>query len=95
MQHTEVEFIDENTGWSGGFNYSETQGGIFVWDPIELSIESLDANEFISFYPNPVSDFLNISYPKPLSVSIFDIPFKSFFNLFVIIICGKLESILF
>ena len=75
-QHTEVEFIDENTGWSGGFNYSETQGGIFVWDPIELSIESLDSNESISFYPNPVSDFLNISYSKPITASIFDVSGK-------------------
>ena len=75
-QHTEVEFIDENTGWSGGFNYSETQGGIFVWDPVELSIESLDINESITFYPNPVSDLLNISYTKPITASVFDISGK-------------------
>tara|TARA_A100000164_G_scaffold380013_1_gene426130 strand:+ start:3841 stop:6630 length:2790 start_codon:yes stop_codon:yes gene_type:complete len=75
-QHTAVEFIDENTGWSGGFNFSATQGGIFVWEPIELSIESLDMNESITFYPNPVSDFLNISYTKPITASVFDISGK-------------------
>jgi subtilisin family serine protease/photosystem II stability/assembly factor-like uncharacterized protein len=53
-QHTAVQFIDENTGWSGGFNYSESQGGIFVWQPIELSIEILGISESITFYPNPV-----------------------------------------
>jgi hypothetical protein len=75
-QHTAVQFIDENTGWSGGFNYSETQGGIFVWDPVELSIESLDINESITFYPNPVVDILNISYSKPFTTSVFDISGK-------------------
>ena len=75
-QHTEVEFIDENTGWSGGFNFSANQGGIYVWDPVELSNLEFNVTESIIFYPNPVKDILNISSSGPITASVFDISGK-------------------
>jgi len=41
-----------------------------------ISVESLDTNESITFYPNPVSNFLNISYSKPITASVFDVSGK-------------------
>ncbi len=39
IQYTNVEMFDINTGWAGGFNLSETTGGIYKWAGIDMGDE--------------------------------------------------------
>ncbi len=54
IQHTCIEFADENNGWSGGFNTSATVGGIFKWGSVRLPAGvSAGKVEAFNVYPNP------------------------------------------
>lgn len=54
IQHTSVQFNDINNGWSGGFNTSATEGGIFKWGSVRLPA-SVNYGKVDAFkvYPNP------------------------------------------
>lgn len=54
IQHTCLNFADENNGWSGGFNTSATVGGVFKWGSVRMPA-SVSAGKVESFnvYPNP------------------------------------------
>ncbi len=62
VQHTSVQFNDINNGWSGGFNTSATEGGIFKWGsvrlPASISYGKVDA---FKVYPNPSNDLVYVS----------------------------------
>lgn len=62
VQHTSVQFNDINNGWSGGFNTSATEGGIFKWGsvrlPASVSYGKVDA---FKVYPNPSNDLVYVS----------------------------------
>lgn len=62
IQHTSVQFNDINNGWSGGFNTSATEGGIFKWGsvrmPASVSFGKVDA---FKVYPNPSNDLVYVS----------------------------------
>ena len=62
VQHTSVQFNDINNGWSGGFNTSATEGGIFKWGsvrlPANVSYGKVDA---FKVYPNPSNDLVYVS----------------------------------
>lgn len=62
IQHTAVEFNDINNGWSGGFNTSSTDGGIFKWGSVRLPA-SVNYGKVESFkvYPNPSNDLVYVS----------------------------------
>ena len=60
-QHLDVQFLDNTTGWSGGFNADATTGGIFKYSGNVLNIADNGNLEAFSVYPNPVNDVLNIN----------------------------------
>ena len=73
-QHLYVEFIDENTGWTGGLNQSDSKHGMWKWDNITLATDDVnntivDLTDFF-LYPNPTSNVLNIVSKKEMNRAI-------------------------
>ena len=54
-QHLQVEFLNEMTGFTGGFNQSSTLGGIAKYTGTTLTNETFEVEDF-SLYPNPIND---------------------------------------
>lgn len=59
-QHVDVEFLDEDTGYSGGFSLLSTIDGVFVYSDNVLSTLDNIANQGFSIYPNPTNNNINI-----------------------------------
>jgi len=59
-QNVDVQFLDEDTGYSGGFSISNSQGGVFVYSDNVLSNNNQVITPTFSIYPNPTSDIINI-----------------------------------
>lgn len=78
LQHTCIAFNDINNGWSGGFNTSAVEGGIFKWgsvrQPVGISKTKANAN-MLSVYPNPSngSFYINAKVSGKSSVRVSDI----------------------
>lgn len=76
VQHLDIRFKPDGTvGWSGGFNASATEGGIFkyIGPTPSTGIEDLEAKGFIA-YPNPVVNSLSMSAKEDISnVTIFNL----------------------
>lgn len=63
VQHTFIEFLDINTGYTGGINASSTSGGIFKWTGITLGQVLAQAEKGKALvYPNPASANTTISF---------------------------------
>ncbi len=63
VQHTFIEFLDINTGYTGGINQSSTTGGVFKWTGITLGQVLAQAEKGKALiYPNPVSGNTNVSF---------------------------------
>lgn len=67
-QHLLVEFLDGNTGFTGGFNTSATVGGISKYTGTVLPRASFDSESF-SVYPNPINDNFNIQNGNNIAIS--------------------------
>lgn len=61
IQHLGVVFLNNTTGWSGGFNTSATVGGMFKWTTPVVSVTSEFAAKGLMAFPNPVQDKLQLS----------------------------------
>ena len=72
-QHTYVDFLNEQVGWSGGFTQDALSGGIWKWNASTLSVNTEEIEFDINYFPNPVSDKLYINYINDIDISIFDI----------------------
>ncbi|KEZ92500.1 T9SS type A sorting domain-containing protein [Nonlabens ulvanivorans] len=73
-QHVDVAFLDEDTGYSGGFSTISTQDGVYVYTDSVLSTYDQLATDGFSIYPNPSSEFINILSTQPIEkVEIYDI----------------------
>lgn len=59
LQHNQVEFFNETTGFSGGFSSNATTGGIAKYTGNVLPIKSF-VSEGFSVYPNPINDTFSI-----------------------------------
>ncbi len=63
VQYICVKFLNENSGWAGGFSVSATSGGIYKWIG-EINVTAIEApkNRIIetNVYPNPFNDYFNI-----------------------------------
>ncbi|MBI5218966.1 MAG: C10 family peptidase [Bacteroidia bacterium] len=67
VQYTAVAFLDENTGWAGGFNTNSVDGGIYKWDPsVMIGIKNTTdiSNGNITVFPVPAKNFVNIKLGK-------------------------------
>ena len=71
-QHTYVDFINEQVGWSGGFTQN-LSGGIWKWNSNSLSSETYENQIDLNYFPNPVSDILHINYINEIDVIVFDL----------------------
>ncbi|EAS20622.1 glycosyl transferase [Flavobacteria bacterium BBFL7] len=76
-QHVEVAFLDEDTGYSGGFSTISTLDGVYVYtDNVLSTYDQLATQQFVLF-PNPSSNFINILSIEPLEkVEIYDINYR-------------------
>ena len=72
-QHTYVDFLNEQIGWSGGFNQDALSGGIWKWNDNTLSVNVEEIEFDLNYYPNPVSHKLYINYMNDINISVFDI----------------------
>ncbi|HRS54025.1 MAG TPA: T9SS type A sorting domain-containing protein [Bacteroidales bacterium] len=65
IQHTAVAFLDNATGYSGGFNNDQFSNGIFKWTGISVNIN--DNHNFspdIIVFPNPSYGNFTITFSK-------------------------------
>ena len=53
VQYISVKFLDDYTGWAGGFSINATTSGIFKWDSNVLINENQEENISSLVYPNP------------------------------------------
>nr|MDA3820725.1 C10 family peptidase [Candidatus Delongbacteria bacterium] len=54
QQHLYVDFLDENTGYSGWFNTDATTGGMWKWEPAVTGVPQIaDKENTFTVYPNP------------------------------------------
>jgi len=72
-QHTYVDFLNEQVGWSGGFTQNAISGGIWKWNASTLSINNEEIALDLKYFPNPVTDKLYINYINDIDISVFDI----------------------
>jgi len=72
-QHTYVDFLNEQIGWSGGFNQDALSGGIWKWNGSTLSVNIEEIEFDLNYFPNPVSDKLYINYMNDINIIVFDI----------------------
>ena len=61
-QHTYVDFIDPQIGWSGWFNASATEDGMWLWSTTVTSDNEpvTITNDKFNVYPNPAKEQLII-----------------------------------
>lgn len=78
-QYISTRFADNFTGWAGGFNSSQTNGGIYKWNntitSAEENTETLEASTLV--YPNPSNGEFTISLnameKKNISIEVYDV----------------------
>jgi len=71
IQYISVEFLNDNTGWAGGFSLNETTGGIYKWNTFTKSNKTPKISP--QLYPNPSANFIELNSPnKILLLEIFD-----------------------
>lgn len=58
VQYTSVQMYDEFTGWAGGFNWDENNGGIYKWPGLNVGSEPY----FTSLPPDQVIEFEEYVY---------------------------------
>lgn len=84
VQHLYVDFLNAGTGWSGWFNNTSSDGGIWKWIGIPTKENSIVAvNQSINVYPNPSNGILNISLSNTsgdVDVSIYNILGKQVYS---------------
>lgn len=81
-QHVDVAFLDEDTGYSGGFSTVSTQDGVYVYSDSVLSIYEELATQGFFIYPNPTVNFINILSDMPVEkVEIYDLHGRLLVNL--------------
>ena len=57
-----LEFVDNVTGWAGGFNQDPITGGIYKWafGPVSAG-ETPVKNELMTAYPNPANNYVRLT----------------------------------
>ncbi|MBF4983122.1 T9SS type A sorting domain-containing protein [Nonlabens mediterrranea] len=76
-QHVDVAFLDEDTGYSGGFSTISTLDGVYVYTDNVLSIYDQLATQQFVLFPNPSSNFINILSIEPIEkIEIYDINYR-------------------
>ena len=87
VQHTTVEFYNESTGYSGGFNTDAVTDGLykFVGGFIATGVPVISTNQFnLKLYPNPATDNLYVSFTSdnydPINLNIYDVLGKQVFG---------------
>jgi hypothetical protein len=63
VQHYVTEFLNSSTGWSAGFNTSETKDGKYKFSGNLVGIKNSQSNKNISFsiVPNPSSEHITVN----------------------------------
>lgn len=73
-QHVDVAFLDEDTGYSGGFSTVSTQGGVYVYSDTVLSSYDNLATQKFSIYPNPTVDVIHVQSEDSIEkITIYDL----------------------
>ena len=56
LSHGAVSFLNESTGWCGGFNSNDTTGGMYIWNPSAGIVNFKSSVYRTLVYPNPMRD---------------------------------------
>ncbi len=88
VQYISVRFIDDYTGWAGGFSLNATTSGIYKWDSNVNVNQSEEIETGSSLYPNPSKGniIVNVgSLSGQIELSVCDVSGKIIcFNKFVV-----------
>lgn len=84
-QRLAIGFVDNVTGWVGGFNTDSITGGIFKYDGAPLSIKNTEGKEvYFNIYPNPAAGNVTVHMSNgenaDLQVNIFDMTGREVYN---------------
>lgn len=61
VQHTAQAWVDQNTGWAGGFNVDATTDGISKYAGLPLGVKALNNDHArMSLFPNPSNGQFNL-----------------------------------
>ena len=72
-QVTTLKFLNDTTGFGGGFTVSSTSGGVFKYTGTVLSTDSWESGRKLTVYPNPAQDFLSVNGEGIASVAVYDL----------------------
>jgi len=61
VQRTAVAFYDPSTGWAGGFNDSDTAGGIYKYTGAALANHQVGPKALFTVSPNPTNGIVRVS----------------------------------
>ena len=85
VQHLYVDFLNAATGWSGWFNNTSSDGGIWKWIGVPVNDKAIVAeNNNIVIYPNPSNGQINITIPKTkgnININIFNLMGKQVYSI--------------
>lgn len=82
VQRTSISFLNDTTGWAGGFNTNATTGGIFKYTgPGFLSNKEFNSTSEFSVYPNPTNGVIKVASANAINkIAIYDMLGKEVFN---------------
>ncbi len=84
VQHLYVDFLNQSTGWSGWFNNTSSDGGIWKWIGIPTNDKAIvSTNDDVKIYPNPSNGQINISVPETngtVNINIFNLMGKQVYS---------------
>ncbi|RZJ33852.1 MAG: T9SS type A sorting domain-containing protein [Flavobacterium sp.] len=78
-QYGTVRFLNETTGFAGGFNTNATTGGIYKYTGTELPVAHFQSSQ-LQIYPNPSTGVYNLSGTPVSQVTVVDLLGKQVFN---------------
>jgi subtilisin family serine protease len=76
VQYVSVEFMDDFTGWAGGFSQNATTSGIFKWDTNVSSPINSETYATSLLFPNPSNGNISINTGNlngNITISIYDL----------------------
>lgn len=82
VQRTAIAFLNGSTGWAGGFNTSDVEGGIYKYIGPSLGLPGVSERAQFTATPNPTNGMLNVANENAniTDVVVFDLLGKQVYN---------------
>jgi len=69
VQHTALAFLDNATGYSGGFNVDQFTDGIYKWTGISVGVKEQTENVEVAVFPNPTYGKFTVTFASEVASS--------------------------